>query len=231
MKRLLALVIFLALVWFWGCDVLERDDADVTRVTLDLSMLNGPESEVVLGGCATSIESVVLTVNSRDFRKDVSSDTVVFEVSGLRQGIVRAQAAVLSTTGDTLFVGEDRRAADGPEFGPVTIHLEKVRPVLQICPDSLELFREFDYGSTVSITNRGAQLTGTLADTLLWRAVEPRVCIGQACVVVEPDSGIVIAPGSNPVRVAGNFAPPEAIFEIPFESRFGRTKIYVRIVG
>lgn len=230
MRRILRLGIFLALAVWWGCDAMERDDADVAKLTLDFSSLHDAYGDIVLDGCATSIETAILTVNGREFRKEVSGDTVVFEISGLPRGVLQAEAAVLSNTGDTLFVGEDRRTADAADFGTVDIHLEKVRPVLQICPDTLNLFVENDYIGTVSIWNRGSQSTGTIADTLLWRAVEPRVCIVESCVFVAADSGVVVVPRPYQLFVGGGFAPPEDVFETPFESRFGRTQIYVRVV-
>lgn len=230
MRSLLTLGMVLALAALWGCDVIEREEADVTRLTLEFSSPSGAYDEGVLDGCATSIETVVLNVNGREFREVVSSNTIVFEVAGIRRGAVRAEAVVLSNTGDTLFVGEDRRTADAADFGTVDIHLEKIRPVLQICPDTLDLIADNDYVGTLSIWNRGSRTTRTVADTLIWRAVEPRVCVVESCVFLNVASDTVIVPRPYLLFVGGGPSPPETIFKIPFESRFGRAQIYARVV-
>ena len=230
MRGILTLGMFLALPLWWGCDAIDADNANAVRLTLDLSSLNDAYGNAVLDGCATSIETVVLDVNGREFREEVTNDTTVFEVTGLRRGDLRAEAVVLSNTGDTLVVGEDRRTSDVADFGTVDIHLDKIRPVLQVCPDTLILSPDNDYVGTLSIWNRGSRSTGTLADTLFWRAVESPVCIDDRCIFVGADSGMVVVPRPYLLFIEGGFAPPEIVFPIPFESPFGRAQIYARVV-
>ena len=229
MRGILTLGMMLALPLWLGCDAIDADNANAVRLTLDFSSNYDAYGNAVLDGCATSIETVVLNVNGREFREDVTDDTTIFEVTGLRRGVIQAEAVVLSNTGDTLFVGEDRRTSDGADFGTVDIRLEKVRSVLQICPDTLILSRDNNYVGTLSIWNRGSQSTGTPADTLFWRAVESPVCINDRCMFVTEDSGMVVVPRPYLVFVEG-FAPAETVFPIEFASPFGRAQIYARVV-
>lgn len=217
-----------AVVAATGCDTMNRNEA---RFSFVLTGLDGGVDAAALDGCATSIQSVVFRVNDRTYFEDVSSDTVLFRVSDLPRGELRADAAVLSNTGDTLFVGEDRRTVDEKDFGTIDIRLRKLRPVLEVCPDTLSLFADDGYSDTLSVVNRDARPTDTLADTLHWRAVESRVCMNGECVFVEPASGTAIVPHPDRVFVGGGFAPAGTVFAFPFESSSGRVTVYVRVSG
>lgn len=229
MRCLLTAGMVLLLTIACGCDALQRDDSNGKNVTVVLGSLYDAAGQVDLNGCSTSIQSVVLTVNGREFSQDVADNVVIFEVRDLPRGVLQASAVVLSNTGDTLYVGEDRRTADSDDFGTVTIQLEKIRPVLQVCPDTLTLLAENDFTGTATIENRDARPTGTFADTLRWRAVGPGLCDLESCGFVEPSSGVTVVPRPELIFITRGFFSTEESFEILLESPFGRTQLYVRL--
>lgn len=230
MRWLIAAGLVLFATWAGGCDLVQGDRADrEPQLRLLLGAFHHVEINGTFGGCATSIQTAVLTIDDLEFRQDVSEDTVVFDVDGLQRGDVLARAAILSNTGDTLFVGEDRRTIDVADFGTIDITLEKLLPVLQVCPDTITLSRSNDFAETLRVINRGARRTGTHADTLAWRTEEPRVCSGPSCVAFEPDAGTAVVPRPESVFAWSTQPTPGASFDVPFESPYGRAVIHIRI--
>lgn len=231
MRWLMAAGLVLIVTWAGGCDLVqgERADRERPQLRLLLGSLHHAEINGVSERCATSMHTAVLTVNDQTFTQDVSRDTVVFEVSGLQQGTVRARAAIVSNAGDTLFVGEDRRTIDVADFGTIDITLEKLLPVLQVCPDTVTLAADQDFTETLVVMNRGMQATATQADTLAWTLEGPRICAGPSCVQFEPFSGNVVVPRSDPVFAWSEQPVPNASFDVPFASPHGWAMVHVRI--
>lgn len=218
-------------LWGLGCD---------DGVPPDLDAQTAPRVTMVLGQrapvdtCASSLATVVLAVTSggstQTQRQTVMSDTLTFNVSGVPQGDVRFDVAVLSNTSDTLFTGQAAQTITTETFPPLTIRLEKQRPVLEVCPDATTLVRtnEGAYEATFEVNNRHRDADAS-NDRLDWQAEDVQ-CAGGTCVNVQPPGGTATEGAASTLTVQA--APPVVAAEVPVtvRSAYGTATVLARIV-
>lgn len=203
------------------------DAAPYTRVEIDLGELYRPPLGVVQEACASIAAEIVLRVTpeggpSQEFSRSIPAQASIisFDSIEVAQGPVQFSATVTSDNGTVLFGGDSTPLLDQSTFR-VGMTLEKLAPVLQVCPGHVVLERSRGFSDTLQVFNRGI-------GTLTYQAQTPS-CDRGPCLGFQASAGSAAAGQANKLFAFLQRMTPQTSLEMRVQSPEGSVPVTVSL--